>query len=267
MDAFVRWQQLTTVTVGSAGGDVIQSRSKWLDTLCIGKVSIHVEIFLLAGKGAGASGMDFFIETSNSDEGPWTVLESWSGGASGMKVDEVLDLEAHYAAVSKLQRLVRWRVHNPAGEARKASFRLRYGMPGQQAAGPASYAAVASAEFVQDWVTVHFKNANTDLVQDQEEWIDCEGMDSLAFLLQIPVVSNVVFKGETAPALDGPWSTIGAEVPPFSGPDFEYAGSLFANRRPDAPQGYRLDRFVRWPLTGQAGGFICFRIRGVLRQK
>ena len=265
MDAFVGWQRLVTVSVGTAGGQVVQTRANWLDTLVASKVSIHVEIFLL--DGGGGAGMSFYLETANSDEGPWTVLETWTGGATGTSVDEVIDLEAHYAALCKLQRFVRWRVNNPAGAQRKVSFRLRCKTAGQQQQLPMSHAGSPWAEFVQDWVTVHFHADDTDLVQDQEEWIDCEGMESFAAMLQTPVMSGVTFSAETAPTPEGPWSNIGGEATaPVGDAAAEYSGVLFANRRSDAPRGNRLERYVRWHLTGDAGGAVCFRIRAVLRR-
>jgi len=117
MDAFKPFQPLTTVRVGTAGGEIVQSREGWLDLGDAKSASMHVQVFSLTGM--------LFLETAPSEEGPFQVVESWDTATWTDCKDITLNLLTYYSAQNPLDRFLRWRFVE-SGAAGVASFQMRY---------------------------------------------------------------------------------------------------------------------------------------------
>lgn len=118
MATFLPFQDLTTLSLGSSGGEVVQSRSGHLDVADVPSIALHAEVLKLDTDG------NLTLETAVSEEGPWKPLKNWSATA-----DETIQLSVHYAAEYKLMRFLRWRFTRATG-AGEVSFRMRYQVAG-----------------------------------------------------------------------------------------------------------------------------------------
>jgi len=119
MEAYIPFQELVTVRLGAAGGEVLQSREGYLDLAEHDSVFVRVEVFSLT------TGATLALDTAVSDDGPFVESKVWTQIPSGANaIDEVVHLATYDDADFPLGRLLRWKFE--ASGAATATFRLSY---------------------------------------------------------------------------------------------------------------------------------------------
>ncbi len=122
MDTFAPFQKLVSLsaTPPSGTGEIIQSRSGYLDLADATAALVRVEILFISNGTLN-------LETGNSEEGPWFVVKPYTSSP----VDETVQVATYYSAQNKLARFLRWRfVTTTAATNGRITFRLRYQVGG-----------------------------------------------------------------------------------------------------------------------------------------
>ena len=117
-------------------------------------------------------------------------------------------------------------------------------------------------EFEIEYTTIRMTGTALEpgeIVASEDEWFDTQDATSGVITGQFLYISaNLTFYWETAPAPEGPWTTIKAITSANAEPVEElYGGPTFLTSMADSPRSQRFDRYVRWRVVATDDAQVC----------